>query len=389
MNRSFFLIFSVFLILCVSFASAQYIHLNKDEIFEKFKENKGINLSGAKTVDVDANILRRGFAITGMTKEVEPICKDYHNGIVIVVGSPLDEMSTFGALQFKNEKAALAFTNLNLAGLKKKDVMFSHIFTKSAYSTLKITENESAHVSRKALKQGGQNAPVIVVLSVRGRFALEMNFINKNYTDDQILEIAQGFWKAVGVEDTKGSGEPASEEEKKELDRIAAEAEENERKAAEEKARKAAEEEEAKKAAEKERVSGGDPVEVAVKKTLQELLHICKNVDFSDPKTTEVGMFYKAAPYIVYRGKDKVRKWKEICDYSKPEDKKGVDQVCYRINSSVNQDSNYKFGSFRKEKESEGVWHVVEVLYSKKGTPKKAYFAFLKIGERYALGDID
>ena len=38
---------------------------------------------------------------------------------------------------------------------------------------------------------------------------------------------------------------------------------------------------------------------VAVATTLKSLFSICKNVDFGDPKTTELGMFYKAAPYIV------------------------------------------------------------------------------------------
>ena len=45
----------------------------------------------------------------------------------------------------------------------------------------------------------------------------------------------------------------------------------------------------------------------AIAITLKSLLSICKNVDFGDPKTTELGTFYKAAPYIVYRGDDKKR----------------------------------------------------------------------------------
>jgi hypothetical protein len=126
-----------------------------------------------------------------------------------------------------------------------------------------------------------------------------------------------------------------------------------------------------------------------VVQTFTELITICKNVDFTDPKTVEVGMFYKAAPYIVYRGEDEARKWKDIANYMNPAEKKGVDEVCERINQSVNQDNNYNILQYFTESESEGTWHILMVSYIKKGSEKKAAFAFLKIGDRFALGDID
>jgi len=135
------------------------------------------------------------------------------------------------------------------------------------------------------------------------------------------------------------------------------------------------------------RAQSGDSVKVA--KTLKELLQICKTVNFGDPKVGSTGTFYKAAPYIVYRGEDQQRKWKTMADYKKAEDKKGVDEVCYRINSTVNQDSNYRIIKYATEKESEGTWHVLTVSYLKKGKTKTAIFAFLRIGGRYGLGDID
>ena len=128
---------------------------------------------------------------------------------------------------------------------------------------------------------------------------------------------------------------------------------------------------------------------VAVATTLKSLFSICKNVDFGDPKTTELGMFYKAAPYIVYRGDDKKRAWKVFANYSNAEEKKGVDEICLRINSSVNRDSSYTIIKYFTEKESEGTWHVLMVSYKKNGAEKKAAFAFLKIGNRFGLGDID
>ena len=123
--------------------------------------------------------------------------------------------------------------------------------------------------------------------------------------------------------------------------------------------------------------------------TLKKLLSICKNVDFADVKVSDSGMFYKAAPYIIYRGENKKRAWKDFANYNHPDEKKGVDEVCYSINASVNQDSSYKIVKYFTEKESEGTWHVLLITYERKGVEKKATFAFLKIGERYGLGDID
>jgi hypothetical protein len=123
--------------------------------------------------------------------------------------------------------------------------------------------------------------------------------------------------------------------------------------------------------------------------TLKSLLSICKNVDFADPETTKSGMFYKAAPYIIYRGSDEKRAWKDFANYSIAEEKIGVDAVCTRINESVNRDSSYKIVKYITKKESEGRWHVLMISYIRNGTEKKAAFAFLKIGSRFALGDID
>ena len=69
--------------------------------------------------------------------------------------------------------------------------------------------------------------------------------------------------------------------------------------------------------------------------------------------------------------------------------KKGVDEICLRINGSVNKDSSYKIIKYFTEKESEGTWHVLMVSYKKNGIEKKSAFAFLKIGNQFGLGDID
>ena len=123
--------------------------------------------------------------------------------------------------------------------------------------------------------------------------------------------------------------------------------------------------------------------------TFKEILFLCRNVDFSDPKVTKSGTFYKVAPYIVYRGTNEKRAWKEPANYANEDEKKGVDEVCYRINSQVNQDTNYVVLDFNNGNEKEGKWYILTVSYVKKGQQKTSYFAFLRINGRYLLGDID
>lgn len=137
----------------------------------------------------------------------------------------------------------------------------------------------------------------------------------------------------------------------------------------------------------KAQVTNTDSASLA--KTFANLLAICKYVDFADPEVLNQGTFYKAADWIVYRGDDKKRAWKDVAHYANADEKAGVDEVCTRINSTVNQDENYRITGYHTETESEGTWYVLMVTYIKKGIEKTSAFAFLKINGRFALGDID
>lgn len=137
----------------------------------------------------------------------------------------------------------------------------------------------------------------------------------------------------------------------------------------------------------KAQTKASDSLEVVT--VFKNLLAECKNVDFSDPKVLSVGTFYKAAPFIIYRGEDKKRAWKDFANYSNSTEKTGVDEVCYKINSTINQDSSYTILKFHKEKESEGEWNVLTISYLRKGNQKEIAFAFLKVNNKFGLGDID
>jgi hypothetical protein len=128
---------------------------------------------------------------------------------------------------------------------------------------------------------------------------------------------------------------------------------------------------------------------VKIVKRMQELLYICRNIDFGDPKTGEIGTFYKAAPYIAYRGENKMRAWKDTVNYRNPGERKAVDDICFKINQTLNQDTAYKILKYITQTEPDGVWHVIFISYKRKGVEKKIVYAFLKIKGNYMLADIE
>jgi hypothetical protein len=128
---------------------------------------------------------------------------------------------------------------------------------------------------------------------------------------------------------------------------------------------------------------------IKLAKTFTDLITICRSVDPKDPKVVKFGEFYNAAPYVIYRGKNTRRQWKDFADYMKEEEKKEVDNICLKINDTVNQDTSYKIIQYLTKLESEGKWHVLIVSYMRKGVLKHTAYAFLKIKGSFGLGDID
>ncbi len=114
-----------------------------------------------------------------------------------------------------------------------------------------------------------------------------------------------------------------------------------------------------------------------VKARLIELFELCKNRDYE-----------KAASYIVYRGNDTSRVWRDVYSFDNIDEQKYVVEVCEEIRSYFYDYKSYEFSEFKTERESEGLWCIWKVVFSEE-TNKNIYFAFLKIKGEYALGDID
>jgi ribosomal protein L11 methylase PrmA len=109
-----------------------------------------------------------------------------------------------------------------------------------------------------------------------------------------------------------------------------------------------------------------------VKKALIEVFELCKN---SDDK--------KLSKHIVYRGDEEKRIWKDVYD---SENKNELEQVkSIRLQISSYLQNEYKFVNFIEDKQSEGTWYVWEMEFNK----RPVIFAFLKINDHFAIGDID
>ena len=96
-----------------------------------------------------------------------------------------------------------------------------------------------------------------------------------------------------------------------------------------------------------------------------------------------------AAAAIVYRGDDEARRWKAVSNYEAADEKRHVDQVCREIRNLLAGSDSYDWGEYLEETESEGTWHVQAVQFVKGLQRQERHFAFLMIGEAFALGDID
>lgn len=107
-------------------------------------------------------------------------------------------------------------------------------------------------------------------------------------------------------------------------------------------------------------------------------------------ESVRTGENHLAADLIVYRGKDRARRWSEACNYENVEEQVIVDGFCQRMRSLEEGTTRWEVLNFFKEKESEGEWNVLETeFYKEEGSKKTVSFAFLRIRNQFLLGDIE
>ena len=95
-----------------------------------------------------------------------------------------------------------------------------------------------------------------------------------------------------------------------------------------------------------------------------------------------------AAPFIVYRGDDPARRWKDVSNYAAEDEKKRVDDLFTEAWNHLVLGTP-RFLTFRSEKQSEGTWLVWEIAFGEGDGAKRAAYACLEVKGTIELGDID
>lgn len=103
----------------------------------------------------------------------------------------------------------------------------------------------------------------------------------------------------------------------------------------------------------------------------------------------QAGAVDRAAAYCVYRGPDERRRWRDVYNFAKEDERAEVVDICNRITAYLDESRGYDFVRFTTKRESEGEWNVWQVRFRRGKSVEKASFAFLRVKGRYALGDID
>lgn len=90
--------------------------------------------------------------------------------------------------------------------------------------------------------------------------------------------------------------------------------------------------------------------------------------------------------HIVYSGEeDKDNRWKRAVDPGKAEDVESARIIKEKLKNSLLKCDKINYGDVRVEKESEGIWYVINATCGN----SKHTFAFLKIKDVFVLGDMD
>jgi len=96
------------------------------------------------------------------------------------------------------------------------------------------------------------------------------------------------------------------------------------------------------------------------------------------------------APFIIARGEDDNREWKEPADPSRPDERLFVESALASVRYLMEASrGDYEIEGYESEDESEGEWNVLHVRFDTHEMEERRSFAFLPIGETFLLGDID
>lgn len=104
----------------------------------------------------------------------------------------------------------------------------------------------------------------------------------------------------------------------------------------------------------------------------------------------KAGNCKEIAPLLIYRNTSNNDAWKRVLNFENAEEKIEAEKRCAVLQVLTLGLKNHDYLEFSQQAESEGVWNIwqVKMLYEDGSEEDKA-FAFLPVGNSFALGDID
>lgn len=127
-----------------------------------------------------------------------------------------------------------------------------------------------------------------------------------------------------------------------------------------------------------EEIEEKEKLSETLKEIIMEIRKGCVNNDYE-----------YASKFIVYRGDDPNRKWKDVVNYMNPPEHSLVASVCSKLNKAFGTANHFDLAGYGSETESEGTWHSIRAMFVDNGQKRECTFSFLYIKDQYALGDID
>jgi hypothetical protein len=119
----------------------------------------------------------------------------------------------------------------------------------------------------------------------------------------------------------------------------------------------------------------GKPVQAA----LDSILHHARQGDCE-------GM----APWLVFKSGNTAETWKRSLRYNDDEEQLAIEKECAKLQVLVTGLQDYSYVEFASTQDAEGEWLIWKVkLNYQDGENEASTFAFLKVGDRYLLGDIE
>ena len=97
----------------------------------------------------------------------------------------------------------------------------------------------------------------------------------------------------------------------------------------------------------------------------------------------------KVANYIVYRGDDEARRWKDLANYDNEIERERIVRFRKDIVKDYLKYTNIEYLKYMEMEQKGKMWYVLQVKFSNDTDNETVYFAFLKINGHFAIGDID